>query len=260
MSSAIRCRWATFGTGPVAVCTLSAMCCGLLVSVSTQVTVRFARMYFSENSAHVLQSNSAAQSGTGRSLSLSKYVPFMNGRLIKTASPWSAASGRIRFSDPRSVIEEFTCTQAGCPRFQQTSRCGGLLPLQEPLELLVEPRLGDGDADVARLAGGLELFQRRPVHVEVGEAEDLHKIELLALIVLLRVAELRETGVFADLVDLRRDEQLVAHVRQARDAAESGIVARIARPGIDELAAVGDERSEHRRDPLLADLRDLADR
>jgi hypothetical protein len=52
------------GSGPVAVSTFSSMCFGSLVSVSTDVSDSFARMYFSENCAHVSQPKSRAQSGS----------------------------------------------------------------------------------------------------------------------------------------------------------------------------------------------------
>ena len=62
-------------------------------------------MYFNENCAQLVQSNSAAHSGTGCPSSRPKYAPFMNGRLISTASPWSAASGSNLSSARRSVME-----------------------------------------------------------------------------------------------------------------------------------------------------------
>ena len=95
------------------------------------------------------------------------------------------------------------------------------------------------------------------MHVEVRQAENLHEIELLTLIVALRLAELRDAGLFADLIDLGRDEQLVAELRSARDAAEARVVVGVARPRVDELAAVLDERPEHARERRLALRRDL---
>ena len=53
------------GTGANATSAFSAMCSALVVSVSTQVTAGFARMYCSENWAQLAHSNSAAQSGSG---------------------------------------------------------------------------------------------------------------------------------------------------------------------------------------------------
>jgi hypothetical protein len=47
-------------------------------------------MYLSKNSTQVLQSNSEAQAGSGLPYSLEKYVPLMNGRLIKTANALAA--------------------------------------------------------------------------------------------------------------------------------------------------------------------------
>ena len=65
MNSRIRPRVAASGSVPNAVCAFSSMWCGLLVSVSTQVTAGLDRMYFSENWAHVLQPASAAHGGSG---------------------------------------------------------------------------------------------------------------------------------------------------------------------------------------------------
>ena len=97
------------------------------------------------------------------------------------------------------------------------------------------------------------------MRVEIREAEDLHEIDDFALVVAQRVAKLLIAGVLADLIDLRRHEQLVAEFRHRDDAAEAGIVRRVARPRVDELAAVRDERAQHACERLRAVLRDLLD-
>ena len=97
------------------------------------------------------------------------------------------------------------------------------------------------------------------MRVEIRQAEDLHEIDDFALIVALRVAELPDADVLADLIDLRRHEQLVAEFRQRDDAPEARVVGGVARPRVDELAAVRDERAQHVRERLGAVLRDLLD-
>src|SRR5687768_13012382 len=81
MNSRIRRRVAWSGMGPNPAWAFSSMCLGLLVSVSTQVTCGFERMYLSENCAHVRHPNSVAHAGSGLPSSALNSAPFMNGRL-----------------------------------------------------------------------------------------------------------------------------------------------------------------------------------
>ena len=90
---------------PNAARAFSSMWEGLVVSVSTQVTEGFARMYFNEKSDQEWQSNSLVHYGSGVFSSRRKYAPFMNGRLMMTGIPSSVAIGRMRSSACRSVIE-----------------------------------------------------------------------------------------------------------------------------------------------------------
>ena len=89
---------------------------------------------------------------------------------------------------------------------------------------------------------GLPVLEIRPLDVEIGQAEYLREVDRLAVIELLCPAKLLDTGCLTGLVDLRRDEQIVAQIGLARDLPESGIVVGIPRLGIDHAAAVRDER------------------
>lgn len=94
-TSRMRRRVASSGRRPSPAATFSAMCPGLVVSVSTTVTAGFARMYLMENCAHVSQSKSAAQGGSGRPAVRLKYDPFMNGSYFRRTAgrplpPWAA--------------------------------------------------------------------------------------------------------------------------------------------------------------------------
>ncbi len=63
-------------------------------------------MYFSENSAQVLQSNSAAQSGSGWLLELVEVRAVHERPVDQHREPAvGREAARIRFSDSRSVIE-----------------------------------------------------------------------------------------------------------------------------------------------------------
>src|SRR5882672_5758067 len=57
-----------------------------------------------------------------------------------------------------------------------------------------------------RGAALLQVLERRPVHLQVREAEDLDEIERLPPVALLRRLELRDARILADLIDLGGEE------------------------------------------------------
>ena len=197
MNARMRRRARLPGTGAKAASAFSAMCSALVVSVSTQVTAGFARMYCSENCAQLVHSNSAAQSGSGTFASRSKYAPFMNGRLISTAMPRSAQQRQQPFG---------VALRHGVIDLDEV----GPLARDERLELSVQRRLRGRDADVARAAVILERAQVRPLRVEVDEAADVDEIDALAPVQPQRALEVRAPGLGALLLEVDRDEQPVA--------------------------------------------------
>ena len=84
---------------------LSAMCSGRLVPGMVQVTAGWDSTNFSSTCAQLVAPISAAQAGKGRSRSRRSRPPPPKGRLMITAMPRSAASGRMRRSASRSSAE-----------------------------------------------------------------------------------------------------------------------------------------------------------
>ena len=105
MSAAIRCRCAAFGTRPRDVSALSAMCCGLLVSVSTQVTVRVREDVFQREFRPGLAIELGRPVGQRLLLELVEVRAVHERPVDQHREPVVGGERQDRFSDSRSVIE-----------------------------------------------------------------------------------------------------------------------------------------------------------
>ena len=81
------------------------MCSGLPVAGMTQVTAGSARMYFRNSCAQLVQSNSAAHSGTGFPRTRRNMPPVSKGWLTIVATWRAAAVGNSRVSASRVANE-----------------------------------------------------------------------------------------------------------------------------------------------------------
>jgi hypothetical protein len=101
----MRARVLSSGKPPIPACMLSMRCSNLLVAGMAQVTAGCEITNLSKNCAHVAQPISLLHGGNGLLRNFAKTAPAAKGRLIRTATRLSAASGNKRRSASRSTIE-----------------------------------------------------------------------------------------------------------------------------------------------------------
>src|ERR1700691_184242 len=99
--SAMRARCLASGSRPRPAARLAIMCSALSVPGMTAVTAVWERMNFRKNWPQLVQSKSAAQSGSLLPKALRNSLPRPKGTATSTAAPTSAAAGSSRSSASR---------------------------------------------------------------------------------------------------------------------------------------------------------------